>query len=393
MLGQGPVDPQNPTVTPRDTAPTPPAAVPSAAPSAAPTPRVSPVPTIALPPPPAPRASERPQPQPAAPRLVEAPRPETRAPISQESTAAPPSPAPVATPSSVTTQAAAPQPSPTISPEAGLAPHWPEWWLAIPAALVAAGVGVLLLLRRRRAPATAWEEAGLEPEAEPEDEIEQELPVAAPVAALEPVSPVTPIPRVQPSRNPEPQERTRPAPASPPPPTRPGVIAVDFEPISLRLSLVYATLQYRLTLSAPTARSAPSWRLLGDMISAHASLSQGEQLAPEPADLPLRHTFETLAPGETRTVTGELQLPLNAIRVMRQGQASLFVPLVRICLTDEQGHIERRVFTLGLPGNGPGLAPVRLDTGPRDHAAIAAREIEAARDIGQDPDSSFRRRA
>ncbi|MGH6746341.1 MAG: hypothetical protein ACRECB_15860, partial [Novosphingobium sp.] len=52
---QGPVDPQNPTVTPRDTAPD----VPAAAPAAAPTSRPTPVPTIAAPPPPAAREHGR----------------------------------------------------------------------------------------------------------------------------------------------------------------------------------------------------------------------------------------------------------------------------------------------------------------------------------------------
>ncbi|WP_334186310.1 hypothetical protein [Novosphingobium sp.] len=407
---QGPVDPQNPSVTPRDSAPDAPAATPSA--------RPTPVPTIVAPPPPAVRATERPQPRattapapvPSATpaRPAEAPRAEATT-AAAPSSAVTPSPAPVPLPAPAATgETVAPQATPSAAPETpaqpasalpAATPHWPEWWLAIPAALVGVGIGVFALLRRRRAPATAWEEAGLEPEAEPEDEIADEatdippsVTAAAAVAALDPVPAVSPIPRVQPLRNPEPQA-PRPAPpqtpipAPTPAPSGPGVIAVHFEPVSLRLSLVYATLQYRLTLAAPETGLPQPWRVLGDMISAHASLSQGEQLAPDPATLPLRHTLEALAPGETREFKGELQLPLNAIRVMRQGQASLFVPLVRLCLADEQGHVERRVFTLGVPGEGSGLAPIRLDTGPRDHAAIAVREIEAARTMGRDPNS------
>lgn len=390
---QGPVDPQNPSLTPRDSAPEP---APSAQPSS--------VPTIVAPPPPAARATERPQPRattaPAPVPSATPARPAETPRVEATTTAAPssavtPSPEPVPT-AAATGETIAPQPVPPAAPETAVqpsaTPHWPEWWLAIPAALVGVGIGVFALLRRRRAPATAWEEAGLEPEAEPEDEIADEVAdasstvtAAEAVAALDPVPAVSPIPRVQPPRNPEPQRRPTPQPAPQPTPSGPGVIAVHFEPVSLRLSLVYATLQYRLTLSAPETSLSQPWRVLGDMISAHASLSQGEQLAPDPAALPLRHTLEALAPGETREFKGELQLPLNAIRVMRQGQASLFVPLVRLCLADEQGHIERRVFTLGVPGEGAGLAPIRLDTGPRDHTAIAMREIEAARTIGQGP--------
>lgn len=396
---QGPVDPQNPSVSPRDTAPETPAATPSAQPT--------PVPTIAAPPPPAVRVTERPQPRAAtapAPvpsatpaRPAEAPRVEATT-TAAPSSAVTPSPEPVPFPAAPATgETAQPQAMPSAEPETAVqpatVPHWPEWWLAIPAALVGVGIGAFALLRRRRAPATAWEEAGLEPEADPEDEIADEagapstVAAAEAVAALDPVPSVSPIPRVQPPRNPEPERRPAPQPAPKPAPAGPGVIAVHFEPVSLRLSLVYATLQYRLTLSAPESGLSQPWRVLGDMISAHASLSQGEQLAPDPAALPLRHTLEALVPGETREFKGELQLPLNAIRVMRQGQASLFVPLVRLCLADDQGHLERRVFTLGVPGEGSGLAPIRLDTGPRDHAAISVREIEAARTLGQGPNS------
>ncbi len=398
---QGPVDPQNPTVNSRDTGAAPAPDAPAATPSARPAPVQPPVPTIAAPPPP-PRAAERPQPRAAAPVPAPSATPTRPAPAPvQEATSATPSSAATPSPEPMSSlpaprETASPQSAPSAQPEisqAASAAHWPEWWLAIPAALVAAGIGVFALLRRRRAPATAWEEAGLEPEGEPEDELVDDAAdatlTAEAVAALDPVPTVSPIPRVQPPRNPDPQRNPepQPRPAPLPAPSGPGVIAVHFEPVSLRLSLVYATLQYRLTLSGPKAGLSQAWSVLGDMISAHASLSQAEQLAPDPSSLPLRHSLDGLAPGETRAFKGELQLPLNAIRVMRQGQASLFVPLVRICLADGQGHLERRVFTLGVPGEGSGLAPIRLDTGPRDHAELAVREIEAARTIGHGPNS------
>ncbi|WP_313441983.1 hypothetical protein [Novosphingobium sp.] len=413
---QGPVDPQNPTVTPRETAPDVPAATPAATPSSAPTSRATPVPTIVAPPPPVPRASERPNPQTTAPAAAQsaAPTRPSQTPTVETATSAPSptaSPLPSLDPTPpAARESAVPSPIPSATPDTAIQPanepHWPEWWLVIPAALVATGIGTFALLRRRRAPATAWEEAGLEPEAEPEDEIAEEpatpstsAAASAAIAALDPTPAVTPVPRVQPPRQPDPQSRPLPQPVPPPArepvpaPSRPGIVAVHFEPVSMRLSLVYATLQYRLALTAPDGGSAQSWQVRGDMISAHASLSQGEQLAPDPATLPLRHSLEALAPGETREFKGELQLPLNAIRVMRQGQASLFVPLVRLCLVDEEGHVERRVFTLGIPGDRPALGPLRLDTGPRDHATIAARAVEAARDMGQVPEPPIRRLA
>lgn len=149
----------------------------------------------------------------------------------------------------------------------------------------------------------------------------------------------------------------------------------------MRLSLVYATLQFRLLLRTQT--EIPAGKLLGDMISAHGSLPQSMQLAPPPEALGVLQPIPPLAPGQTLDVKGELRLPLNAIRPLQQGAASFMVPLVRLALLGDEGtspHLELGcVFTVGIPGSGPALAPLRLDTGPRDFATLAAREIETAR--------------
>lgn len=377
---QGPVDPQVPVVAPRETAPdaaaTPPASTPSA--------RPGPVPTVTPPPPPAARTTERPQPRPAASATPARPAIAPETPPSAGPEPASPSPEVSASPAAMPAPSASEPPVSEGSPatasqapsEPAATPHWPEWWLAIPAALLAAAGGVFVLLRRRRTPATAWEEAGLEPEAEPEDELldEPAKPAApAAVAALEPPPTAAPA-------GPEPVPVTQSFSGE----VQGNDIEIVFEPVTLRLSLVYATLQYRLAVTAPPAGLPGGLRILADMISAHASLSQAEQLAPDPSGQPLRHSVEALTAGETREFKGELQLPLSAIRVMRQGQASLFVPLVRLSFFGEHGLSARRVFTLGLPGEGPGVSPLRLDTGPRDHAQIASREIEAARTMGVD---------
>ncbi|MFC6622988.1 hypothetical protein [Novosphingobium panipatense] len=153
---------------------------------------------------------------------------------------------------------------------------------------------------------------------------------------------------------------------------------VAVEVRGLRLSLVFATLQYRVTLtaSAPTAGGA----LLGDMIGAHASMTAEEQLAPPVEAQQQLGAFQTLQPGESATIQGEVQLPLSAIRPLQRGNASLFVPLLRLCLVFDSAEVApvRRVFTVGLPGDHA-LAPLRLDKGPMEHRGLLVREVEAAR--------------
>lgn len=168
--------------------------------------------------------------------------------------------------------------------------------------------------------------------------------------------------------------------AGPATPLAVDTISLLFEPILLRQSLVYATLQYRLTLTAPAQGLKAGAQIFADMIAAHASIPQMEQLSPDLASLPLRSRFEAVAPGETHVAKGEIQLPLNQIRTLRQGNAMLFVPLVRLCLVEEDGITHRRVYSIGLAGDNGGLTPLRVDTGPRDHSPVLAREIDAARE-------------
>ena len=400
----GPVDSQNPVVTrpantPEET-PSPKVTLPAAPPPAISTPTA--------------RAPEKPAAKPTAPAGEAARRTDAPAPRVGASPAAPvpaPTPAPTApatqpvpsaSPLAATPSRAAADAPPT-EPTAAPSNHWPEWWLAIPVALLLAGGGVFALLRRRTAPATAWTEAGLEPEAEPETGDIAQAPEAevAPAtrAPTEPVitapvqtttgpvttGPVTPAvpPRANPLLAPllvpaqGPAEITTPPPAPSPADIEKPEFAL--EPVLMRQSLVYATLVYRAALTAPDDGIPEGAVIAADMISAHASLSQAEQLAPDPASIPVRHRFDALAPGETREVKGEIQLPLNAIRPLRQGNATLFVPLLRLFVALPDGSIERRVFSLGQPGEGAGLAPLRIDTGPRDHAPIQAPENVGAR--------------
>ncbi len=119
----------------------------------------------------------------------------------------------------------------------------------------------------------------------------------------------------------------------------------------------------------------------GDMIGAHASLSARSQLEIAGQSIKPLHRLDTLAPGESLTLLGELRLPLAAILPIRNGNASLFVPLARFrveALRDGAPPlVVSRTFVIGETQANPGAAlkPFRLDLGPRLYSQIGQREL------------------
>ena len=325
------------------------------APRPSPTPAPAPVPTIATPTPtpapritvpaiatPAPTATGRPS-QAArptlAPPVMVAPRPVPSAAPSMATTPAPAVPVPGFTAPSVAT------------PERSAGSWWP--WIAAAFALGGAGFGALFWLRRRIGP-------------------------VGPV-----VVPEIERPRVRPSREPmpEPTFQPRPQPASLPEPA-PPLAATEAHPLhigielkKLTLTLMNATLGYRLTLTNGGVEPLADIGVAADLVGAHGSLPREMQLAGPDTELPQRHRLAGLAPGESGDVTGELRVPLHELRPIVQGRAQLFVPLARFRV-GAAGE-EPRCFTLvaGQPspsGNGS-IQPVRLDLGPRIYDGLAGR--------------------
>lgn len=143
----------------------------------------------------------------------------------------------------------------------------------------------------------------------------------------------------------------------------------------LTLTLMNATLGYRLTLTNSGAEALNDIVVAADLVGAHGSLPREAQLAGPDTELPSLHALAGLAPGDSAEVTGELRVPLNQVLPIAQGRAQLFVPLARfrIGATGQQ----QRCFTLvaGQPspsGNGA-IQPVRLDLGPRSYDGLAGR--------------------
>jgi hypothetical protein len=189
-------------------------------------------------------------------------------------------------------------------------------------------------------------------------------------------------PRVPPAPPPAPEPLAEPvatlpeaAPKPAAPSAEPHPLHIAIELRKLTLTLMNATLGYRLTLTNGGTEPLEDIAIAADLIGAHASLPREMQLAGLDTELPVSHRLAGLAPGENGEVAGEVRVPLSQLRPISRGRAQLFVPLARFRI-GAQGQ-EPRCFTLvtGQPspsGNGA-IQPVRLDHGPRIYDGLAGR--------------------
>jgi len=341
---QGPVDEAAPVRPAPAPAPAPSPSRTTTAPTPSPTPRATAPASQGAKPTPAPlRTGPAAAPAPAPARSDSAPGPIPAATASGTAAAPPPAqPFPVATSVAATTLA---------EDEGGAS--WP--WLAAILLSFGAVLGLFLWIRRRVGP--------LGPVIVPEIE----------------------RPRVPPAPEPLPEPVFDPQPVVPPPgavpaPTQDGApqgplpLHISIEPRKLSLTLMNATLAYRLALNNRDEAPLEDIAVNADLIGAHATLSREDQLAGPATELAERHRLAAIAPGETSEVAGELRLPLNMVRPIAQGDAVLFVPLARFRITGR--GMEPRCFTLvvGQPSpRGGGIQPIRLDLGPRIYDGLAGR--------------------
>lgn len=163
-----------------------------------------------------------------------------------------------------------------------------------------------------------------------------------------------------PGRPPEPATA---APAEP--------LQVTLEPLRLSLTLMNATLAYRLEIANRGAEPIVGLRIGADMIAAHASMTREQQLAGPGNGAPIVQQIDRIAPGESRIVEGEFRVPFSQIVPIRQGNAALLLPLARFRLDAESAKPLVRTFVVGQPGTGSNLQPFRLDLGPRVYPKLA----------------------
>lgn len=346
---QGPVDSDAPvTTTPR--------VIPTGTPSPTPQQPVRPTPT----PPPAasrpaavrtPTASPTPSRVPAVPPRqttqvpgpipVQAPTPQAQTPILPPSADVPSSPA---TPSVSTASL------PTFDEEQPIDGNPFAWWTWLLAALVgvAAFAGGLWFMRNRQySPANV-------PTIEPPLARRQPPPASEPHADVpEAPNPSTAVPDGHP-------------------------LVIDAAPVKLSRSMRFASLAYRVTLKN-RGKAALSDIVIGsDITTAHGSLASDQQLADATRELPETGRIGSIKPGEEIELSGEVQLPLGEIRTIRQGNAYLYVPLLRVRAQANGGEATARTFIVGTLPNDQAqkLQPFRLDEMPQTYRNIGLAPLD-----------------
>lgn len=370
----------------------------SAPPVVAPTVVAPPVPVRSAPTPtPTPARPAPEQPSAAPPPRREAPAPVQPTPAQAEPTrpagsaddAAPPAAPsqPLPTPAANAVEAPEPAAPAPVAAESGSNLPWIIGGLVALLALAA-----FLLLRRRR-PVEEVEEVFVQP---------APLPADLPPSAPEPIAAPAPVEAARP-----PISATMPSTPTAPDPA-PAAAALAADPVAepraasataaaerpwldmdmavsqARYSLMGLTIAYSLILHNRGDRAAQDILIRGVVGNAGAqqqALLQGFFSGQD--GLPL-HSAVSIAPGETRQLTGELRLSPDQIVPVEMGQRSLLIPLAAFDLAyrwespegEPMGHGRTaRAFIVGQEQEPPAdrLAPLRLDQGPRQYRRPAAR--------------------
>lgn len=339
---------------------------PSATPQAQPTPKavVTPKPVVT------PKATPTPAPETRAqskPKAEAAPAPKPR--VSSEPEATPdvtqpesvpvagPTPAPVETPPAQIPSPAQAQTAPLSEANddagnGGNAPFW-SWILGLAVLAFAALGGFLwwkrekanqapLLIERPNVPATP------QPTATSEEAAPPPAPAADNFAAADPDANIT----------------------------QDGPLRLALEARELSLTLLNATLNYRVMITNTGETSLRNLILTGNMIGAHASLTREEQMASEAHDFEVLERIDEIAAGGSYVFNEEFRLPFGQIRPIRQGNSALFVPLVRFRITADglpQTALQTSMVGLRSERGGGGLQPFRLDQGPRVFTELSQR--------------------
>ena len=149
------------------------------------------------------------------------------------------------------------------------------------------------------------------------------------------------------------------------------------EAIKLTRSVMNATLHYRVTLLNRSGNALSNVALGADVVSAHGGVPVEQQVASSSQLLEKRHTFDRIAPGQSVRYEGTVMIPLSQARIIRQGNAALFVPLLRVRIDGAGEEVLVKTFVIGqgVPDGGR-VSPFRLDDGPRSYEPIAARALD-----------------
>jgi len=164
------------------------------------------------------------------------------------------------------------------------------------------------------------------------------------------------------------------------PPARRAVanhLQIEFIANGASSTLLNAVLNYSVTLTNISDQDLSNIRLWGAMVQADAE--NARNAAVQSGNL--LHETKSLAVGEAGIFSGDIRLPLNAIRPITFKSQALFIPLAHFGThyLDRQGdaHHQGVSFIIGREYEPPRtkMAPFRLDLGPRSFGPVGQRPL------------------
>lgn len=156
-------------------------------------------------------------------------------------------------------------------------------------------------------------------------------------------------------------------------------LKIEFIANGASSTLLNAVLNYTITLTNTSGEDLHDINLSGAMMQADNETAKNGGSQPGH----MLHEIEILSADETVTLTGDIRLPLNAIRPITFKSQALFIPLARfgVAYADQEDarHQQSASFIVGREYEPPRpkMAPFRLDLGPRNFHPVGQRPLSA----------------
>ncbi len=138
-------------------------------------------------------------------------------------------------------------------------------------------------------------------------------------------------------------------------------------------SIMMFMVDYRLTIANRSDKAARDIEVTGQLKCAQ----RGGANAPTIAGGQPLGEIDRIGPHQSRSVSGQLQMPLTEVHAIRQGQKPIFIPLLHVSVVGAGDHSLTRSFVVGEPSatSQGRVHPIRLDTPPGGLPGLQAREV------------------
>ncbi len=158
-----------------------------------------------------------------------------------------------------------------------------------------------------------------------------------------------------------------------PPPAAPLEVDLTLEIVSASRSVMMFMLDYRLDIANRSDSAARDIEISAQLTCAQ----RGGTNAPPIAGGQPVGAIERIGPHQSRSVSGQLQIPLTEVQAIKQGQKPLFIPLLHVSIVSAGDHVLKRSFVVGAPSaaSQARVHPIALDTPPGGIPGLKAREV------------------